>query len=135
MPAASGIEAAVVRACATGVGVVARGGEGTGWGWAPAAAGASAPVTYKYALSRQTEDVPPRRGPGPAPPPHPGRYARPHRTATLRRRHTTATPTGQNPAPQALAPQAKIRPRMQTAGPAAASGSATPAVKWTKRDG
>ncbi|GGQ26322.1 hypothetical protein GCM10010233_49620 [Streptomyces pseudogriseolus] len=110
MPAASGIEAAVVRACATGVGVVARGGEGAGWGWAPAAAGASAPFPYQVTQSRQTEDVRPRRGR--APPPHPGRYARPHRTATLRRRHTTATPTGQNPAPQALAPQAKIRPRM-----------------------
>ncbi|GGP89370.1 hypothetical protein GCM10010233_01120 [Streptomyces pseudogriseolus] len=49
--------------------LAAYGGEGAGWGWAPAAAGASAPVTYKYALSRQTEDVRPRRGPAPPTPP------------------------------------------------------------------
>ncbi len=34
-----------------------------------------------------------------------------------------------------LCPQASARPSTYTAGAAAASGRATPAVKWTKREG
>ncbi len=72
-------------AAATGVGAAAHGGEGTGWGWAPAAAGASTPRTSP------ARTLAPDRG---RPPPPRPRTTHPTLGAT-------ATPTAQNPAPQA----------------------------------
>ncbi len=137
-------------------------GRGRGGGGRPQRLARPRPEPLQHALSRQTEDDHPHRGP--APPPHRGRCINPHRTEpcaagvepapppgrTLHRRRQPSTPTGQNPAPQAhdlngpsphrrrtagTRPQPNTRPSVYTTGPAAASGRATPAVKWTKRDG
>ncbi len=83
--AAAALPGRRVAASATGVGAAAHGGEGTGWGWAPAAAGASTPRTSP------ARTLAPDRG---RPPPPRPRTTHPTLGAT-------ATPTAQNPAPQA----------------------------------
>ncbi|SCD28500.1 hypothetical protein GA0115245_100534 [Streptomyces sp. di188] len=138
---------------ATGVGAAAHGGEGTGWGGRPTAGRGRGGVGARggegtggvgarsgrrvRALHLPRRTLAPDRGRPPPPRPrttHRPWALRPHRTAPLRRRRQTSPPTDRNRA-AGTPPQPNTRPSVYTTGPAAASGRATPAVKWTKRDG